>query len=277
MRKLLFAATVAAAGMGSTAHAADMYSGSMKDEPMTYAPAAPIFAGLYVGGSLGFGVGDTSGAIVFDTYEDKYPREAVLLEAERGGHGGGGLVELLEALLQSKYDVNGAIYGAHLGYNVQRGNLVYGVELGYNGTDMDGSSPCVVIFYCQRSLDWYATGVGRLGYASGNTMFYGFGGVAWGEVETEIGLVSPGLTFLKGSETHVGWTAGVGIEHALTDRFIVGIEYSHVDLGEEDTTLSFDGYALEGIKDQVDLKFDAVKVRASYKLSGGHEPLESMK
>jgi outer membrane immunogenic protein len=194
-----------------------------------------------------------------------------------GKIGGRDFVDFLEALLQSENDVNGAIYGAHIGYNIQRNNWVYGVEFGINGTGMDGSGTCVVIGYCSRSMDWYATGVGRLGNASGNTMFYGFGGVAWGDVETEIGIASPGLPFLKGEETHVGWTAGVGIEHALTDRFIVGIEYSHVDLGEENTALSFDGETIKGISSDVDLEFDAIKVRGSYKLTGGREPLESYK
>ena len=272
MRKALIAAVAATVGMSSTALAADLGGGSYKDEPVAYAPATPVWAGLYVGGSVGFGVGDTSGAIKFDEPERRDELQGMVED-----HGGGDGIEILEALLQSEYDVNGAIYGAHIGYNFQRNNLVYGVELGINGTDMDGSSPCGVIGFCQRSLDWYATGVARLGYASGNTLFYGFGGVAWGDVKTELGLVSPGVPLVEGSETHVGWTAGVGIEHALGDRLIVGVEYSHVDLGEEDTDLSFDGHKIEGITDQVDLEFDAVKVRASYKLTGSDAPLESYK
>ena len=271
MRKALIAAAAAVVCMSSHAYAADIYGGSLKDEPVAYEAPTQVWAGLYVGGSVGFGVGDTSGKVEFDEYEG-YPTQALsVIRSEND------FAELFEALLQSEYDVNGAIYGAHIGYNVQRGNIVYGVELGLNGSGIDGSSPCVVLLHCSRELDWYATGVGRLGYASGNTMFYGFGGVAWGDVETEVAFISPALPFLQGEETHVGWTAGVGIEHALTDRFIVGIEYSHVDLGAQDTTLSFDGEPLEFLNDKVDLAFDAVKVRASYKLSGGNAPLESYK
>lgn len=275
MRKALIAAVAAFAGMSASAHAADIYDGSLKDEPTVYAPA-PIWAGLYMGWSAGFGVGDTSGKVKFDQDGREYVRTA-LTDKNVNSKVSGDFVDFLEALLQSENDVNGAIYGAHIGYNVQRNSLVYGVELGINGTDMDGSGTCVVIGYCSRSMDWYATAVGRLGYAAGNTLVYGFGGVAWGDVKTEIGFVSPGLTILEGEETHVGWTAGVGIEHALTDRFIVGVEYSHVDLGEEDTALSIGGEKISGITDNVDLKFDAVKVRGSYKLTGANEPLESYK
>ena len=149
---------------------------------------------------------------------------------------------------------------------------MYGLEAGFNGTNMDGASPCAVIFSCERELDWYGTGVARIGYAPGNTLFYGFGGVAWGEVNTKIGILN--IPLFEGEETHVGWTAGLGIEHAFNDRFSVRVEYSHVDLGEEDTALSINGYTLDGMTDKVDLSFDAIKIGASYKLTGSDAPLK---
>jgi outer membrane immunogenic protein len=261
MRKVMIAALAALASMSTTAYAADMYSkGSMKDGPVEY--EAPVFtwAGLYVGGSAGFGVGDTSGQLKFDNYREI---ETKSIRMEQGFDFG--------SLFSSDYDVNGAIYGAHIGYNFQRGNLVFGAELGLNGTDMDGSDSCGILGLakCERALDWYATAVGRLGYASGRTLFYGFGGVAWGEVQTDVSFF--GISILQGEETHVGWTAGLGIEHALSDRFSVRVEYSHVDLGEEDHSFG------EGLSSEVDLSFDAIKVGASYKIFGDHAPLESLK
>lgn len=165
--------------------------------------------------------------------------------------------------------MNGAIYGGHIGYNFQRDSLVFGAEVGVNGTGIDGSDSCFLFVKCERSLDWYATAVGRLGYASGRTLFYGFGGVAWGKVSTDISIL--GEDVLNGDATHVGWTAGVGIEHAMTDRFIVRVEYSHVDFGTEDVSLG------EGLSSEVDLSFDAIKIGASYKLTGGQESLEPLK
>jgi len=162
-----------------SAHAADLNSGSLKDGPVVQS-YGPNWSGLYIGGSAGFGVGDTSDKIKLDGIERDRERAV-----DYKGYG------IVERLLQSQYDVNGAIYGLHAGYNVQRGNLVYGLEFGFNGTAMDGATPCVVVGFCQRELDWYATGVGRLGYASGNSLFYGFGGVAWGDVKTSIGIASP--------------------------------------------------------------------------------------
>nr|WP_170937389.1 MULTISPECIES: outer membrane beta-barrel protein [Rhodomicrobium] len=249
----MIAALAAFAGMSTTAYSADLdRGGSLKDAPAAY--DAPVFAwtGLYIGGSVGFGAGDTSGTPKFD-------------------HGGKAFDDLITSLFSTDYDVDGAIYGAHVGYNIQRdSNWVYGVELGLNGTDIDGSQPILAgILQSERELDWYATAVGRLGYASGRTLFYGFGGVAWGKVETTISLL--GHEILNGDETHVGWTAGVGIEHAFTDRFSARIEYSHVDLGEEDHALA------QGLSSEVDLDFDAIKIGASYKLFDGYHSLEASK
>lgn len=252
MRKAMIAASVALVSMSTmSAYAADLRSGSMKDGPVD--AYGHNWAGLYIGGSAGFGTGDTSGKIdIDDNLVEEY-----------------GVLGLVERVLQSDYDVNGAVYGAHVGYNIQRANIVFGLEAGINGTDMDGSATCAVIGYCQRELDWYGTGVARLGYASGNTLFYGFGGVAWGDVKTSLGLISPDLTLLDGEETHVGWTAGLGLEHAVNDRFSVRVEYSHVDLGEESTSLSYRGETIPFVKDDVDLSFDTIKIGASYKFTSG--------
>lgn len=265
MRRAIIAAFAAVASMSTTAYAADMYpkGGSLKDAPEAYDAPAAIWAGLYVGGSVGFGVGDTSGRLKFDKKDREEKTEvAFRLEDSEGPD--------FSSLFSSDYDVSGAIYGVHVGYNVQRDNLVFGVELGVNGTDIDGSDSCglFALGKCERSLDWYATAVGRLGYASGRTLFYGFGGIAWGEVQTDISFLGFGVS---GEETHVGWVAGLGIEHAMSDRFSVRVEYSHVDLGEEDHDLG------DGLSSEVDLSFDSIKVGASYKLTGGHEMLEPSK
>ncbi len=91
-----------------------------------------------------------------------------------------------------------------------------------------------------------------------------------------------GFGLLSGEETHTGWTAGIGIEHAMTDNFIIRIEYAHVDLGEENTRLKFNGDLAElnyilTIKDKVEMDFDVIKVGASYKFGARHDVLEPMK
>jgi outer membrane immunogenic protein len=253
----VLAAAVALVGGANIANAADL-GGSYKDEPVaSYGPGFS-WAGLYIGGSAGFGVGDTSTTLNLDY-------RAVEKMVSDSGSGNG--LEIFD------YELNGAIYGAHIGYNFQRGNIVFGVEAGINGTDMDGSDSILgPVFTSERELDWYATAVGRLGYASGKTLFYGFGGVAWADVTSTASFL--GYKIDEQTETHVGWTAGLGIEHAISDRFIVRVEYSHVDLGEETTSYSLGDYG--SLEKDVDVKFDAIKVGASYKF-GGRDHLEPMK
>jgi outer membrane immunogenic protein len=264
MFKKMIAVLAASVGVCGTASAADL-GGSLKDDVAPMAAYSPIWAGLYVGGSVGFGTGDTSGQISFD--KSKRDSGPVLLESSSSGPSMSSID--FDKLFSSDYDVNGAIYGAHIGYNFQRGPIVFGIEAAYNGTDIDGNDSAVFgLVESERELDWYATLVGRLGYASGNALFYGFGGVAWGTVETTLSSPLFGLS-ASGETDHVGWTAGVGIEYALDERFSVRVEYSHVDLGEE-------SFSLGGIKDEVDLDFDAIKIGASYRF-GGRDHLEALK
>jgi outer membrane immunogenic protein len=243
-------------GSASVASAADL--GSYKEEPVaSYGPGFS-WAGLYIGGSAGFGVGDTQ-------------KSVSNFDCDRCGEGVDRLLGSIPSLSIADYDLNGAIYGAHIGYNFQRGNIVFGVEAGINGTEMDGSSPLLTsLITANTEIDWYATATARLGYASGKTLFYGFGGAAWADVKDSVKVA--GFSIYEDESSHLGWTAGLGIEHAISDRFIVRVEYSHVDLGEETTTIGIGPLSFDKTSE---VEFDAIKVGASYKFGGReHEPLK---
>jgi outer membrane immunogenic protein len=81
----------------------------------------------------------------------------------------------------------------------------------------------------------------RLGWTSGNWLFYGSGGVAFGGVSsTEDLLVTwPGNVHHSSgsnSETLGGWAAGAGVNYALTRNWIAGVDYLHYDLGHSSVT-----------------------------------------
>jgi outer membrane immunogenic protein len=289
MRKATIVAALAAVvGFSGAALADGMYSkpaASYKDAPIVV--SSPTWAGLYIGGTAGFGVGNTSGQLDVFGNKESYPHNDNLNQVSSTlqtngseSHGGGNIGDFLNSLFSSDYDVQGAVYGIHIGYNWQRGPMVFGVEASINGTDIEGSSACGALNFsdCNRELDYYGTVAGRIGYAVDRVMFYAMGGVAYGEVKTDVDFLG-GIVSLSGDETHTGWVAGLGIEYAMTDRFIVRIEYSHIDLGDENTDLNvkFGGESVGKIDDKVDLEFDVIKVGASYKLGDRHQPLESMK
>ena len=72
---------------------------------------------------------------------------------------------------------------------------------------------------------------GRVGYAFNNILFYGTGGLAFGELRGE--------TFgLSESHTNAGWTAGVGAEFGFAQNWSAKIEYLYVDLANSNFTIT---------------------------------------
>jgi outer membrane immunogenic protein len=243
-------------------YAADVYGGqSYKDAPTVIA-ADPVYSwsGPYIGASAGFGVGQSENNVT-------------LSEDYEGDEKGDSL-----PFLPSIDELSGAVYGVHAGYNFQRDRIVFGVEASLNGTDIDGTStsPGLLgsLIQTETAIDWYATAVARLGIASGKTLFYGFGGVAWAGVDSKasgvLGLDIPGasITLNNNSETPIGWTAGLGIEHALGANWTARVEYAHVDLGSTSSSASvlFDGEETGIVSTHSqDIEFDTIKIGVNYK------------
>lgn len=257
----LLGCLTATAITSTPANAADLWGrheqGSIKDAP----PVEPAFTwrGFYVGGHAGLATGETTGRVKLPEY-DWYGESQLVDSVQRPAP--------LSNLLSSDYNLSGALYGGHIGFNHQMGNMVLGLEGTYSAADIDGSDTCVVIFKCSRDVKWLATAEGRIGYAFGHSMVYGRGGIAWGEVDTSVDFLGLGLFTLKGSETHMGWTAGFGFEHAITNNIIARVEYSHIDLGEETHQLSFGGGGGFKVPSKVDVDIDTIKVGVSLKFGG---------
>ena len=135
-------------------------------------------------------------------------------------------------------EFGGYLAGGQAGYNVQTGRMVVGVEVDYGFSNAQGGKSCPNAFYftCEADVDHLGALTGRLGYTWGRALFYGKAGWAFGEVEASTHL-NPGSTLgilaNPASTTHWsnGWTAGGGMEFALTDRWSAKAEYMHYDLG----------------------------------------------
>jgi opacity protein-like surface antigen len=159
-------------------------------------------------------------------------------------------------------DFAGTIVGGQAGYNIQIGRTVLGIEGEYGGSNARGgeggaSCPNVPViaattfpFYtCEAEVNRLAALTGRLGYTWGRALFYAKGGVAAGEVAAAKVPSTPSPTAfgvpvvpvplaaaVSESNWQVGWTAGVGMEFALTDRWSAKAEYSHYELGRDSFT-----------------------------------------
>ncbi|MBB5666521.1 outer membrane immunogenic protein [Rhizobium leguminosarum] len=133
--------------------------------------------------------------------------------------GQGGYFWSQTKFLGSDENIDGGTAGLHAGYNFQSGNIVYGIEndFNYNFKKNDDAN-----------LEWDASGRARVGYALDRTLFFATAGVAAGGGKVDIPTAG------KKDGILIGWTAGGGIEHAVTDHILVRGEYRHSDFGNKD-------------------------------------------
>src|SRR5690349_9155324 len=116
--------------------------------------------------------------------------------------------------------------GVQAGYNWQSGPLVFGVE-----GDLQASDANDTFAPWKFSNPWFGTVRGRVGYAMNNILFYGTGGLAYGNIKGEVAGLSENRTAL-------GWTAGLGMEVGLTQNWSAKVEYLYMDLTDRHFTVT---------------------------------------
>jgi len=165
--------------------------------------------------------------------------------------------------------------GAMLGYNWQMDNVVFGLEGDFNYLGFDSSrdrsrtiGANAVDTHLGFENNWYGTARGRLGFAADNLLFYGTGGLAFGNVNAEGNIRVNGVKEWSAHEDDLnwGWTIGAGMEFAVDENWTLGAEYMYVDLGSND--LNFNNQAAAAVYDNVNGKADAAfsVIRATAKL-----------
>lgn len=248
------------------AMAADIYGGSTKDSgsAVVGVPSSYSWAGPYVGLHAGFGVGRGVNDMSFD-HENDVSDTISVMQDDDDYHN-------FVPLFSTEDELSGVIYGGQAGYNFQYGRIVFGIEGSLSGTDISGKeagSGIATFFETETSIDWLGLVEGRLGFASGGTLFYLHGGLAVADVST-VAKITSGLDNPKGSarlgevdETRYGWVAGVGIEHALGNDWTARVNYSYIDLGEESSSTTirdFDGDPVGSFGMKSDVTINAITV-----------------
>ena len=121
---------------------------------------------------------------------------------------------------------SGLVGGAQAGYNRQTGPWVFGIE-----GDLEATGASDTFAPWKFSNPWFGTVRGRAGYALSNILFYGTGGLAFGELS--------GQTFgLSESHTNAGWTVGLGAEVGLARNWSAKVEYLYVDLNDSNFVIT---------------------------------------
>ncbi len=253
MRNAVAAGLAAVLGMG-TAHAGDLQEvASLKDMP---APAVCVtcWGGLYIGTTVGFGVGETHEKYYYDNNV---------------------------TLLTDHWNINGEAAGLFVDYNFSNGPLVYGVEGHINLANIDGhhtESFATNQYRISRELEWYGGLNLRAGYAPGNILYYGFVGPVWGNVKSKwiSNTYATGISMQDSdSATHFGWEAGAGIEWAMNECWVARVEYQHIDFDTKSTfsgsTAHHPNAADHDHHHRASLDLDRIKIGISYKLRGRDE------
>jgi len=130
-------------------------------------------------------------------------------------------------------NIPGGIGGAQFGYNYQIGSIVLGFEADFDGTMATKSSATITtaggVTSGTDQIPWVGTFRGRVGYAFDRFLLYATaGGAATQLVSTvNVGAIGSATT----TDTHGAWTAGGGLEAAITDSLSAKVEYLYVDTG----------------------------------------------
>jgi outer membrane immunogenic protein len=172
----------------------------------------------------------------------------------------------------SNDDANGFI-GGHIGIQHQFGRIVVGVEASYSGTGPFGhdwqGKDCVYgappPMVCQDRVNSLFTVGPRLGLAHDHLLFYVTGGFASATFSSRVYYPNTNSEYAY-SARHDGWFIGGGVEWAIHDRWVLGLEYLHADFDKE--AHDYDRH--------VDGDIDVIRARLSFKL-GRKEHVEALK
>jgi opacity protein-like surface antigen len=133
-------------------------------------------------------------------------------------------------------DYSGYLAGGQAGYNFQTGRFVWGIEGDAGLSNAGGGTACPIqpfLYSCEDDVRALGSLTGRFGYTWGRALFYAKGGWAFGEVKAGTIFGTPpapaGMNGAQSTNWESGWTAGVGMEYALTDRWSAKAEYMHYE------------------------------------------------
>jgi outer membrane immunogenic protein len=199
-------AGVAGVSVMSSAFAADL----IIDEP---APAVGIVSttgnwdGLFIGAFAGAGWGTV-------TDEDGY-----------------------FAAIDTETDLTGWQVGVTAGANFTVSEaIVAGIVGDIAWSDLSGD---LAVDGSSYKVDWTGSIRGRLGFDGGAFLPYVTAGVAFANAT----VTDEGVPVYEDTQTHIGWTAGAGVEFAVADNVSLDLQYRYTDYGTKDYNLNGTDYS----------------------------------
>jgi outer membrane immunogenic protein len=138
------------------------------------------------------------------------------------------------------HNIHGGLVGLYMGVNRQfSSNIVLGVETEASATRIKGHSACPNdAWTCSTDVDWLGSTRVRAGYAIDRFLPYVAAGAAYGDVQIRTKTNSTGQKY-GGANGFDGWTAGTGLEYAITKNIIVRGEYDYYKFRKTDAIVDF--------------------------------------
>ena len=134
--------------------------------------------------------------------------------------------------------------------------MLLGAEADYAFAWVDGHGLCTVS-RCSGEARTFGTARGRLGYDLAGWTVFAAGGVAFADFKAA-SATAPGYS---GSDLRTGWTAGLGVERAISRALSWKIEYLYSDFGR-DRHFTIAGHTPE----RIDLSLSVVRIGLNLKL-----------
>jgi len=179
------------------------------------------WTGFYIGAHVGAAWGTVESEIPLSQFHSDHKELSVISEHNSG----------LGVFPVSSHTINGFLGGVQAGYNWQVNNwLVLGVEGQFSWSDLEGSTPCIVILKCTTEVKWLGSLAGRVGFTYDRTMLYVKAGVAWADSDylADFSII-PGVFTATASDTRTGFMIGAGIEYGFLSNWSAKLEYNYMD------------------------------------------------
>jgi outer membrane immunogenic protein len=168
---------IAALGLLSISSAGAMAADLAYKAPPPTPPPPPSWTGFYIGINGGAG---------WATSESNLNVGGLLA--------GLGIPGIAANLPLSSHGLNGFLAGGQVGYNWQTGKFLLGIEGDGDWANIQGTTPCIVIFACTAKERWTADITARAGVLPmSDLLVYVKGGATWANMNYTFGAASPSL------------------------------------------------------------------------------------
>jgi outer membrane immunogenic protein len=165
-------------------------------------------------------------------------------------------------------NATGGVAGGQFMYRFQATrNLVFGMEAQGDWAALKGSNASNILpgVINQSKVDAFGLFTGHFGWAVDNSLFYAKTGIA--VTDNQFTGLAAGTAFDQGTQTRLGYAAGVGYEYAFARNWTAGIEYNHFFMFQSANNLNpiaSNGFRVDSIQQNIDL----VTVKVDYHFGG---------